>query len=914
MRRPRAHAQSSAAATGGPAACVCALALLVAIGPARPADPAPGHPAPVNGTAAPRAGGDSVVLNFVNADLEAVVRAVGQFTGRTFVIDPRVKGTLTLVTERPVTRQQAFEELLSALRLQGFTMVESSEAGGVARVLPEADAKLQGGRVITPPATAPRGDQVVTQVFRLQYESATNLVPVLRPLIAPNNTISAYPANNTLVITDYAENLRRLARIIEAVDSPATSEVEVVPLKYGLASDVATIVNKVLDEGARSAGQAVDAGQRVAVMAEPRTNTLILRAASRARMDQAKQLIEHFDQPNLTPGNINVVYLRNAQAVKLAPLLRAVLSSDPSFLQQASGSGLSVTPMTSSLGGQSGAGGTSQQGLSSQGAQQQGGASGANYPSGGGGGSGSGGAVAGMIQADPATNSLIISAPEPLYRNIRSIIDRLDVRPAQVMIESLVVELTGQQAAEFGIQWQALNGLTDTNGNTTHFVGGTNFGSGSSNIVGLAGNITAPAPGLNLGIIKGQINIAGTTITNVGVLARALETLTNTNILSRPNIQTLDNEEGKFLVGQNVGLLTGAYANTGATSTSTVNPFQTFERHDVGLQLAIKPQISEGGTVRLAIYIEDSSIASGSSTGNPILNKRSFQTNVIVEDGSFVVISGLIQDQADETQSKVPLLGNLPLIGRLFRYDTRDHTKTQTMVFLRPTIIRDESAAGEIAMNRYDYMRTQIAQTRQPSLAPLPNLSVDDLPAVPTPAHPKPMPARPAAPDQPPATESLPVAPQPAPQSTMPRSEAPGPATNGAPATSELAAMAAAPANAPPAIIAAPAALAAAPAVAAARASAGAQTPVAAVPVLASSAKTSPYQLIQVSAVRDIGRGRQLQQRLTEAGFDSYWESVRTTEGDVVRIRISVERRAARIADALSMLRRLGYDPVLVAK
>jgi len=220
---------------------------------------------------------------------------------------------LTLVTERPVTRQQAFDELLSALRLQGFTMVESTEPGGVARILPEADAKLQGGRVVTPPATTPpRGDQVVTQVFRLQYESATNLVPVLRPLIAPNNTISAYPANNTLVITDYAENLRRLARIIEAIDSPATAEVEVVALQYGLASDVATILTKTLDEGAHGAGQTSDAGQRVSVIAEPRTNSLILRAASRARLDQAKQLIAHFDQPNLTPGNINVVYLRNA--------------------------------------------------------------------------------------------------------------------------------------------------------------------------------------------------------------------------------------------------------------------------------------------------------------------------------------------------------------------------------------------------------------------------------------------------------------------------------------------------------------------------------------------------------------------------------------------------------------------------
>jgi general secretion pathway protein D len=841
-------APGSAIAQFGPGAAarqllwICLFALLIGSATAapttKPADGATG------GEERRVSSNETVVLNFINADLEAVVRAVGQFTGRTFVIDPRVRGTLTLVTERPVTREQAFDELLSALRLQGFTMVESGDREGVARILPEADAKLQGGRVVTVPAGAPRGDQVVTQVFRLQYESATNLVPVLRPLIAPNNTISAYPANNTLVITDYADNLRRLARIIEAIDSPAASETEVVALKYGLATDVATILNKALDESARTTGQAADSGQRVSVLAEPRTNTLILRASSRARLDQARLLIVRFDQPSLTQGNINIVYLSNAQAVKLAPLLRAVLSNDPSFLQQASSSGLTVTPMSTSLGAQTGA---SHQNSSAQPAPQAN-LSGGSYGADGGGSSA--GALAGMIQADPATNSLIISAPEPLYRNIRSIIERLDVRPAQVMIESLVIELTGQRAAEFGIQWQALNGLSNlSNSSSTQFIGGTNFTNGTgtgSNIVGLAGNIASPAPGLNLGIIKGQINIGGTTITNVGLLARALETMANTNILSRPNIQTLDNEEGKFLVGQNVGLVTGAYANTGTVGTSTVNPFQTFERHDVGLQLAIKPQISEGGTVRLAIYIEDSSVASGSSVDNPVLNKRSFQTNVLVEDGSFVVISGLIQDQADETQNKVPILGDIPLIGRLFRYDTRDHTKTQTMVFLRPTIIRDEKAAADIAVNRYDFMRTQIDRTRQGNLPPLPNLSVDPLPPL--------MPsARPAAP--------------PRSKSSVPRDATVGQATPNAP------------------------------------------TPV---PPPAGPANPNPYQLIQVSAVRDIRRGRQLQQRLQLAGFDSYWESVRTAEGDEVRIRVSVERQPGTIAGALSTLRRLGYDPVLV--
>jgi general secretion pathway protein D len=691
---------------------------------------------------------ESVTLNFVNADIEAVVRAIGQYTGRTFVIDPRVKGTMTLVTERPVTRRQAYEELLSALRLQGYTLVESADAGGVARVLLEADAKLQGGRVTPPSAAMPRGDQVVTQVFRLQYESASNLVPVLRPLIAPNNTIAAYAANNTLVITDYADNLRRLAHIIEEIDSPATSAVVVLPVKYGLAADIAGIVNKVLDDSNRSTGQGVDSGQRVTVQAEPRSNSLIVRAASRSRLEQARMLIDHFDQPSATPGNINVIYLRNAQATKMAPLLRAVLSSDPTFVAQAGGtaslsSGASGSPSGSMSGlGTAGGGGSSAFGSTSSGI---GGTSttttttSSNPASAGGGADRSG--LAGMIQADPSTNSLIISAPETLYRNIHAIVDKLDVRPAQVLIESLVAEINADNAQEFGIQWQDLDGLNKTG---TSVIGGTNFGTigtsnNTQNIIGAASSISTLGQGLNIGVVKGTINIPGLgSVTNISVLARALETKANANILSRPNIQTLDNEEGKFLVGQNVGLVSGSYSST--NTTATVSPFQTFERHDIGLQLRVKPQISEGGTVRLSIYIEDSSVAPGADPTNPTLNKRSFETNVIVEDGNFVVISGMIQDQVSETQNKVPLLGDIPWLGQLFRYDTRTHVKTQTMVFLRPTVVRDEAGSHVLTADRYAYIRNELTNA-----APQSNLILRDMPLTIPPLPPSPADAAAAA-------------------------------------------------------------------------------------------------------------------------------------------------------------------------
>ncbi|HQR72046.1 MAG TPA: type II secretion system secretin GspD, partial [Burkholderiaceae bacterium] len=641
---------------------------------------------------------DSVMLNFVNADIDAVVRAIGQYTGRTFVIDPRVKGTLSLVTERPVTKQQAFEQLLSALRLQGFTIVQT---GNVMRVVPEADAKLQGGTVVVPRSPSPGGDQLVTQVFRLQYESATAMVPILRPLIAPNNTISAYPQNNTLVITDYAENLRRIQSIIEAIDTPATSDVEMIPVKYGLAMEIASVVNRMLDEGARAAGQAVDAGQRISILAEPRTNMLIVRAPSQARLTLAKSLIAQLDRPASTPGNINVVYLRNAEATRLAPLLRAIISSDPSY-----------TPATTSSGGLSPQSSTSGQPGLSPGTGMAAGAA-ATAATGGGGGGGSG-PLAGLIQADAATNSLIITAPEPLYRNIRAIIDKLDVRRAQVVIESLIVEMTADKAAEFGVQWQALGAVNNTD---VGVVASQNFGTPGTNIIGVAGNLTSVGQGLNLGVINGKINIPGVgEVINLAFLARALETTADANILSTPTIQTLDNEEAKFLVGQNIPLITGSYAAAGGATAVGVNPFQTFERKDIGLQLRVKPQISEGGVVRLAIYQELSSIQNTltAAQGGIITNKRSFESTVLVEDGNIVVLGGLIEDRTDNSRSSLPILGRIPGLGYLFSYENRGRKKTNLFVFLRPYVVREEGKSSDLALDRYSYIRGQVASTTKP--------------------------------------------------------------------------------------------------------------------------------------------------------------------------------------------------------
>jgi general secretion pathway protein D len=984
---------------------------------------------------------DSVMLNFVNADIDAVVRAIGQYTSRTFVIDPRVKGTISLVTERPVTKQQAYEQLLSALRLQGFTIVQT---GNVMRVVPEADAKLQGGTVISPNNANPGGDQLITQVFRLQYESATAMVPILRPLIAPNNTISAYPQNNTLVITDYAENLRRIQRIIESIDTPATSDLEMIPVKYGLAMEIATVVNRVLDEGARAAGQAIDAGQRISVLAEPRTNTLIVRAPSQARLTLAKNLIAQLDRPASTPGNINVVYLRNAEASRLAPLLRAIISSDPSYTPAAGASSGLSQPATTS--GQPGGGGA---GMSTGTA----GAALGGSPAGGGGGGGGSGPLAGLIQADAATNSLIITAPEPLYRNIRAIIDKLDVRRAQVVIESLIVEMTADKAAEFGVQWQALGNV---NNSDVGVVASQNFGGAGTNIIGTAANLGSVGQGLNLGVINGKINIPGVgEVLNLAFLARALETTADANILSTPTIQTLDNEEAKFLVGQNIPLITGAYANAGGNAVAGVNPFQTFERKDIGLQLRVRPQITEGGVVRLAIYQELSSIQNTltASQGGIITNKRSFESTVLVEDGNIVVLGGLIEDRSDNSRSSLPLLGRIPGLGYLFSYENRGRKKTNLFVFLRPYVVREEGKSSALALDRYAYIRGQVSAnsiadnflfrgfqgTQLPENLPVPpamRRSQDGTTPTPAPSSSTPdtttgppmpraeapaslwarptsespvaaiaappaasMPPAPAAstaPAAPPTTaatttaapmtstpavqsptaapseparaveaaSSIPAAPAPvvASPAATPTATAPAvtaaplppsvaettPATSSSsvsppvvapveraaveplptaaaqtpppPAAATIAAPtpdvrpAVTPSPAPVALAQAPVASPPASAVAPAVSSAAAPGTSGAFSATPGATQGPTSNLLQVAAVSEISRGRELQRQLRSAGFDAYWESVKSKKGaDVVRVRVSVDPATQSMAETVARLKAMGFDPIVVA-
>ena len=629
---------------------------------------------------------EPVTLNFINAEIDAVAKTLATLSGHNVVVDPRVKGTITLTSNVPVAPSQALRLFAAQLRTQSFALVESA---GLYLVVPEADAKLQSGGVSAGAVPASNG-QIVTQIFQLNHESANNLVPILRPLISPNNTLNVNPGTNALVITDYADNLQRLARIIAALDVANATGVEVIPLKNALATDLVPILQRLLDSGAAS-GAAPAAGQtdatfKTTVLAEARSNSLILRAANSARMTLARSLVSQLDQPadkgpNAASGNIHVVYLKNADSTKLAATLRAAISAQGSSAGGANSA--MTTGMTSSTNpANNAAGGGANASFNSAGGQ----------PS-----------TGGQIQADPSTNSLIITAPEPQYRQLRAVIDKLDARRAQVFVESLIAEVSAEKAAEFGVQWQGpLGGKGDTN------IGllGTNFRVGGANLIALAaqgasGNV-APSSGLNIGVAH---NSNGTYV--LGFLARFLQTTGDGNVLSTPNLLTLDNEEAKIVIGQNVPFVTGQYTNNNNTAGS-VNPFQTIERKDVGLTLRVKPQISENGTVKLQIYQEVSRLdpASINSATGLITNKRSIESSVLVEDGGIVVLGGLLQDDFGNSQERVPGLGDVPLFGNLFRADSRSRKKTNLMVFLRPVVVRDGAATESLSLSRYEQMRS----------------------------------------------------------------------------------------------------------------------------------------------------------------------------------------------------------------
>jgi len=686
----------------------------------------PKHPSRVTDLNTPEDArrGEKVILNFQGADIASVAKVVGLVTHHNFVIDPRVNGVVNIVSSEPVSRDLVYPIFLSALRLQGFSAIEG---GGFTKILPEADAKLSENPVSLEPSKV-SGDRIITQVIPLQFENAAQLLPVLRPLIAPNNVINAYPNNNTLVITDYASNMTRLLKVIAGIDVPPSGEVQIIKLEYASAIDIASMVGKLLPEVTQAGSNSGQNQQstKTTMTVDPRTNSLLVRSENTPTLNRIRQLIEKLDTPAAGVGNIHVIYLKNAEALKVAEALRGILTGESGkssgsaatnnpFVSSgatasAANSNVAGTPANAASSGLS-SGVSTIQNFTSQGPSS---VSFSLPPSQGG----------GVVEAYPSTNSLVVVAPENVYNNLRAVVEKLDARRAQVFVEALIVEVSQTKADSFGVQWQSLSGLSGTQGTV---IGGTNFTTtNGTNIISAAGNITGVTQGLNVGVVKGKVTLPnGTVITNLGALVQAMQTDSSVNVLSTPNILTIDNEEAKIVVGQNVPFLTGAQTSTVGGLTS---PFQTYERHDVGITLRVKPTISEGGSVKLAIYQEVSSVDNTTTTqlsslgGGVVTKKRTIESVVLVDDGQIIVLGGLISDEVDGSSGKVPLLGDIPYIGYLFRSDSRTHAKTNLMVFMRPVILRDAAAPTSLTGDRYEFMRDaqrNLQMPDHPLLAPM---------------------------------------------------------------------------------------------------------------------------------------------------------------------------------------------------
>ena len=611
-----------------------------------------------------------VLLNFQAAEIQGVVKAVGQMTGRNFLLDPRVKGQITIISARPVSTSAAYQIFLSALKAQGFTAVSGI---GVTKIVPTTEAKANAEVSVE---GEPRGgEQIVTHVLIVQHTSATQMIPLLRPLMSPTSQLSSYEQANALIITDYADNIRRMMRIVEKIDQPVSSDVTIIGLKHASALDLADLVTRLSLPGASQPGQPGQvsggpggAGDRFNIVPDLRTNSLLVRADNPGRVNQVRSLIDKLDVPALTGGQTRVIYLRNADAVKLAEVLRGLVAGEA---RSQSGSASPALP-----------GGAVRTAATSTKT-----------------------AEASLIQADESTNALIINAADATYNNLRGVIEKLDVRRTQVYVEALIVEMTTDSTQELGIQWA---GGTPTASGT--IIAGQNFPGANPSLIDVASAIAGPAPtipnagGLILGFL-GQTTLPdGTVLRGLGALARALESRGMANILSTPNLMTLDNAEAKIVVGQNVPFRGAISQPTGNT-----NPFQSIERKDVGLTLKIKPQVSEGGTIKLEIYQEVSNVVQTTLSGasDLITNKRSIDTKVLVDDGHTIVLGGLIDDNRSETEQSVPGLGRLPLIGWLFRYKQKTGKRTNLMVFLRPVIIHGPQESFNATADRYDYLRAR---------------------------------------------------------------------------------------------------------------------------------------------------------------------------------------------------------------
>ncbi|MCX2972242.1 type II secretion system protein GspD [Halieaceae bacterium IMCC8485] len=609
-------------------------------------------------------------VNLKETDIQELIKFVAEVTGTTIVVDPAVKGKVKVVSSKPVSKDELYDLFLSILEVHGYTAVRS---GGVVRVIQSKDARSSPVSVAD---DGPRGsDEYMTQVIRLDNISAAKLIPVLRPLVPQQAHMAAYAPSNAIIISDVSANIDRIKDIIQRMDRSAVQKTDIIKLRYAVADDVVAMLDKLNKSEAKQSG---GAEPEVLLVADSRTNSVLVSGdeMERARMSQ---LIKHLDTPLEQSGNVRVVYLEYADAKEIAEVLTRVMQNINS-LENADGKAQRSNAKTAT------------------------------------------------IEADEGTNSLIITAETDEMAAIESVIHRLDIRRAQVLVEAIIVEMTFSEGQDLGLQWLFANtdsGFYGSNINSPsqaqQLAGALNPDNGdeatpSNDIefdVGALAGALASTPGLSLGWGSVDDDLTMTVILN------ALKTQGNANILSTPSLLTLDNQEAFITVGQNVPFITGSYTNSGSSDGAS-NPFQTIERQNVGITLAVTPHINEGDSVVLEIEQEVSNVIIGASqiseAADIITSERKIQTKVLAQDSKVVVLGGLIEDNVQDGQQKVPILGDIPFLGRLFRTDSVDVSKTNLLIFIRPTIIRDNAQLDGATADKYRYIRDQQLLRREQGL------------------------------------------------------------------------------------------------------------------------------------------------------------------------------------------------------
>ncbi|MAD65097.1 type II secretion system secretin GspD [Haliea sp.] len=629
------------------------------------------------------ASAQNFTVNLKEADIQELIKFVAEATDTTIVVDPAVKGKVKVVSSRPVSRTELYDLFLSILEVHGYTAVRS---GGVVRVIQSKDAR--SAPVTVRDDEGQRGnDEYVTQVMRLKNISAAKLIPVLRPLVPQQAHMAAYAPSNAIIISDVASNIDRIAAIIERMDRTATQETEVIKLRYGVAEDVVRMLDQLNTSEAQQGNEV-----EVMLVADARTNSVLISAdeLERARMTQ---LIRYLDTPLEQSGNVKVIYLEYAKAEDIAEVLTKVM-----------------------------------QNIGRVDAGEAGRAQRASETS-------------ATIEADANTNALIITAPTDKMAALEAVVARLDIRRAQVLVEAIIVEMEVRDGQDLGLQWLFANdngffgsSISADDARARNIAGailpedggdGTDSGvtTGDFNVGALAGAL-AQSPGVSLGWGVIDDNLSMTVILN------ALKEKSNANILSTPSLLTLDNQEAYITVGQNVPFVTGSFTSTG-TGDGAQNPFQTIERENVGITLKVTPHINEGDSVVLDISQEVSSLSNTSvvlQASDLITNERVLQTKVLAADGRVVVLGGLIKDDVQDASQKVPLLGDIPLLGRLFRNDAVQVIKTNLLIFIRPTIIRDDEQLAGATADKYRYIRDQQVLRRERGLMFLDDSNVPVLP------------------------------------------------------------------------------------------------------------------------------------------------------------------------------------------